>query len=354
MAGRNGMTQGGIGSLSPAPGGGSVRPGPRPVGPVRPGPRPFGPDRELQPIPFSTGLPVTYSNPDFDPRILTDDRFPIGRGRGFPVMPSPPDFDPRKHTIDPRTLIRDEKGLAAYRQNPKFAKVPLKRHKDRFPVDGEVDQAPEDLPFLFLSEGGQVPRKIYDPARMGFVDNPAYIAQQSNPLEQAFSEPEPIMFEPSLPSGGPNTPASMGDLGLLQRNLFGVSMSGYNPTYEALGLTPPPPRTPNPPVLNEYGLPAFVLPTDYREETYMPSGGGKGGKGGTRSTTITRPPGKGGVSPSDDDQSRLVRSMFAASRYGQPELAPNERMRRYMRRPGAMPVASVVEPKQATYGPEVP
>jgi hypothetical protein len=322
MAGRNGMTQGGIGSLSPALGGGSVRPGPRPVGPVRPGPRPFGPDRELQPIPFSTGLPVTYSNPDFDPRILTDDRFPIRRGKGLP----------------------------AYRQNPKFAKVPLKRHKDRFPIDGGVDQAPEDLPFLFLSEGGQVPRKIYDPARMGFVDNPAYIAQQSNPLEQAFSEPEPIMFEPSLPSGGPNTPASMGDLGLLQRNLFGVSMSGYNPTYEALGLTPPPPRTPSPPVLNEYGLPAFVLPTDYREETYMPSGGGKGGKGGTRSTTITRPPGKGGVSPGADE----VRSMFAASRYGQPELAPNERMRRYMRRPGAMPVASVVEPKQATYGPEVP
>jgi len=314
MAGRNGMTQGGIGTLP-------VRPGPRPIGPVRPGPRPSGPDRELQPVtpppPFNVGVPVMPSPPSpvFNPPLYPvrpgpRPVFPPIDNVGMPVMPGPRPIGrpPILRPFDPRDdrfpIIGDGPTLSDNFPNQKKA---LEDYLDRLrgrgrrgfygrggfrgnKVDRELPPItippvtpppvqtggemppPEDLPPLFLNEGGQVPRKIFDPVSMGFIDNPAY---QSSFIEQSFGEPEEMVSEPKLPSGGPT------------------------------------PRTPTP-ALNQYGLPygvhpsqvasqstndsAFVLPPDYQEEVYRPSGGGKGGKGGPVSTTVERlPGGKGGV-----------------------------------------------------------
>lgn len=331
MAGRNGMTQGGIGALdaygtalSYAPGFGP-RPGPRPIGPVRPGPRPSGPDRELQPVtpppPFSVGVPVMPSppSPRFNPPIYSVSPGPRPTfppiDTSMPVMPGPRPIG-RPPILRPvleddnfgRGRGRGKFGFYGRRRNKVDRELPPVTPPPPVLTGGETP-LPEDLPPIFLNEGGQVPRKIFDPVSMGFIDNPAY---QSS-IEESFGEAEEMVSEPKLPSGGPaprTSKPALNQYGLpygthpsqvvSQSTNNSNAMSGYNPPsnipYEALGLTPPPPRRPNValPEIDPNNDSAFVLPSDFQG---MPSGGGKGGaKGGPVSTTITRPPGKGGAS----------------------------------------------------------
>lgn len=324
MAGRNGMTQGGIGTLP-------VRPGPRPIGPVRPGPRPSGPDRELQPVtpppPFIPGVPVMPSPPSpvFNPPI-----YPVRPGPR-PALPTPPApvFNPPIDNVGMpvmpgprpigrppilRPVIEDDNfgrgrrgfyGRGGFRGN-KFDRElpPVTPPPVTLPPvkTGGETPLPEDLPPTFLNAGGQVPRKIFDPVSMGFIDNPAY---QSSFVEESFGAPQQKTAEPKLPS----EPPALNQYGLpygvhpsqvaSQSTDASNVMSGYNPLsnipYEALGLTPPPPRTPDVvmPTLSPNNDIGFLLPPDFQS---MPSGGGKGGaKGGPMSTTVTRPPGKGGI-----------------------------------------------------------
>ena len=376
MAGRNGITQGGIGALPP------VRPGPRPFGPVRPRPRPFGPDRELQPVtppPFNVGVPVMPSPPSsvFNP--------PIYPARPRPRLsgPTPPPMVyPAPTILNPENGLPSDVGMYGSHQSLlDNAKRHSRRGKRRLNKKGPNNKPPpmappppmeEDLPFLFLNEGGQVPRKIYDPVRMGFVDNPAYFAQPDT-IEQSFGEPRELPFDPSLPSGGPNTRTPIenlyGGLGMdidMLRQSLGM---GYNPSsnipYEMLGLTPPPPPTPNVflPEIMQNNDSAFMLPPDLEEPatpesiysnyqkygqsslpyarmtpTYMGSSGsgaGKGGKGGPVSTTVERlPGGKGGTESGSGEG-----------------LAPNQAERRYRPRFTRTGGGSATEvaPVQASY-----
>lgn len=317
MAGRNGMTQGGIGTLP-------VRPGPRPIGPVRPGPRPFGPDRELQPVtpppPFTPGVPVMPSPPSpvFNPPI-----YPVRPGprpalppidTSMPVMPGPrpigrppilrpviEDDNFGRGTFAERIFRRGFSGRGGFRGNKVDRELPPVTPP---PVQtGGETPLPEDLPPMFLNAGGQVPRKIFDPVSMGFIDNPAY---QSSFVEENFDAPQQKTAEPKLPSEPPALNQYGLPYGMHPSQVASASTgasnvtSGYNPSlnipYEALGLTPPPPRRPNVvlPEIDPNNDIGFLLPPDFQS---MPSGGGKGGaKGGPVSTTVTRPPGKGGVS----------------------------------------------------------
>jgi hypothetical protein len=190
----------------------------------------------------------------------------------------------------------------------------------------------EELPPLFLNEGGQVPRKIYDPARMGFVDNPAYFAQPAT-IEESFGEPEEMVFEPKLPSGGPNTRTPIENLYGGLRQSFLPEISPNNDSAFVLPSGGPNTRTP---IEGLYGGDGGIL--DIRDfiATYAPySSGGKGGKGGSVNSTVTRlPDGKGGTT------------------YGRPGLAPNQMRRRYMRGyfPESGGSATAVTPERATYG----